>query len=369
MPVDGKRVDVLRERDVVLNRSVKRHLVADVPVGLLLSGGIDSSLIASYIKDNSNIKCFTVDFGDNQDEIQNAKAIATCFGLKLEILELRDSVSFERYLEIIQKMPEPIGDSSFIPVYLITEMIRKQGITVVLTGDGADELFAGYSLYKYLLVIYKWFRILSFLNRFTSIISYGLPVKIKKWFDAVKALKNGYHPNLRAFFSPDEIFNITGHRIKFQEKFKGKNLLKQFMLDDFKNYLSLGLLFKNDSASMANSIELRSPFLDNEVYEFVKNNVPTRELLFKGQNKSLLREHAGNVFPSDYSFNSKRGFNFANSIISDDFYQQCLYYINANLKGEKKISSLLKKAKDGNVRDFHRFHILFVFMIWNSKNT
>lgn len=354
----------------LLKASIERHCEADVPIGLLLSGGIDSSVVASMIPNNMNITCFTVDFGDNCDEIRNAKAIARNFNLKLEILSIRRDIDFKEYVRIISTMKEPIGDSSYLAVYLITKRIKELGIKVVLTGDGADELFAGYSLYKYLRIVYKLPYKLS--KALVAVIrKFNFKSRsILKWSAACEDLNQGLHPNPRAFFNNLEIQDeLHGYESKSPKIFKNKFLLKRLIKDDLSNYLSNGLLFKNDCASMSNSIELRSPFLDMTLVNFSLKYLSEKHLLNNNKSKSLLIDIAKSQFPKDYSFNRKRGFNFAESIITESFLNEALDFLKKNPCIDEKIKSHLIEASKGNIWEFYRFHIRFVYKIWRMKVT
>lgn len=363
------RHDIQKQLTRTLIDSVNRHSIADVKVGLLLSGGIDSSLLASLLPSSKNITCFTVDFGDNLIELENAKAIARHYRLELEIVPIKEKLNFEEYKEIVASMKEPIGDSSYLAVYIITKKIKELDIKVVLTGDGADELFAGYSLYRNLRVIYNFPKIIRLLVSKIIQLSPIKNRKIVKWGNACETLNKKQHPNLRSFFNKKEIENLTNRKYidKSLNSFSS-NLIKNFMLLDLNNYLSEGLLFKNDCASMCNSIELRAPFLDIEVQNFCLKNLSEEQLLNKNRLKSILKDITQMRFPESYKFDKKRGFNFVSSMVNEKFKQDALQFINTNLKSDKNLIDLLNihfEQKDS--WSFYRFHLLFTLMAWQNN--
>lgn len=363
------RKDLLIKLNEILKSAIDIHCIADVQVGLLLSGGIDSSLLATLLPYHNNITCFTVDFGDNKTEINNAKSIAKHYNLNLEIVSIKDKLNFDDYLAIIDTMKEPIGDSSYLAVYLITKKIREKNIKVVLTGDGADELFAGYSLYRNLNFVYN---LPSYLRKFISSSIRKLPIKnrkILKWSNACDSLNKNIHPNLRSFFNESEISEISEIKKEKNKKLKfNEPILKKFMRNDFRAYLSEGLLFKNDCASMSNSVELRSPFLDINLINFIFQELPEKELLRGNKLKSLLIDLAKSRFPKEYLFDKKRGFNFAYSIVNSNFKKDAKSFIKSNLRNNKYLLDLLNKTVNADSWSFYRFHLLFVFLFWKSKN-
>ena len=142
---------LLTKLDQLISQSVRDRLIADVPVGLFLSGGIDSSLISYYSKKfSSNIKSFTVKMDNRSyDESTYAEIVSSHLNIKNHSIYLNEKDLINSLLEIENKLDEPINDPSIIPTYLVSKF-AKQHVKVVLSGDGADELFSGYSPFKYL---------------------------------------------------------------------------------------------------------------------------------------------------------------------------------------------------------------------------
>ena len=370
--------------DDLLNEAVAKQLRSDVSIGVLLSGGIDSSIISCKANEiNDRIVNYTVDFGDNIDELKNSELISNHYGVKHEVFNIVD-LTPELIDSIISRIDEPIADSSFIPTYLITEMIKSNGGTVVLGGDGADELFGGYSVYN------NW----SNVNRFRGFIPGCIKeliqdqldspyrfnnLKSKKWLVSALSKVEYSAPNVRYVFSKNEMselvsgFPTTDYSKYYNSQFiKGCSLLQNLSLYDLNNYLSSNILLKNDRASMLNSIELRAPFLNKKIIDFAFSRIPDEFKIHNGESKYILRKLGSNIFPKDYIFHSKRGFNFNNRFLNDGRFkryfhevithQSCVflnhYYINYLLKSDGKRSE----------NSFVKLYALLVLSKWVSEN-
>lgn len=319
--------ELVDELEYLLEDSVKLRLVSDVPLGIFLSGGVDSSLVTAMAAKSSSqrIKTFNISFpgAGKYDESNYAKAIAEHFQTDHYTLSGNDSMS-DALGEISAFIDEPIADSSLLPTYLISKLARKY-ITVALSGDGGDELFGGYSHYLRALRDKIWLSYIpDFINRFVSYTARLLPegLKGRNW---LLSLRNGYlEENIWGtpyfdFFTRKNIFqksilNTLGMGIDEPELWKIK-LLKNAIHDidkltrmDFLSYLPDDILVKVDRASMLNSLEIRSPWLDYRIVEFAFKKVHPKYKINNGKLRFLQRCLAERVLPKNFKLDRKQGF-------------------------------------------------------------
>ena len=319
----------LHKLDYLLNSSVKTRLVADVPVGLFLSGGIDSSLIAYYAKKfNNDITTFTVKFSNQSyDESYYARIVSEHLGLKNQSISISNQELLNSLDSIENNIDEPINDPSIIPTYLISKF-AKESVKVVLSGDGADELFSGYAPFKYIFLL-KFLRIIpkslgnaiysysSKLKQKDSYMSFRFLLKqvskgfgyksneqIFRWMSSFseRDIKQLFHSKCYDFFSDANVIKILGS--KYGKK--TKNLHDQISLMFYENYLPEDILMKVDRASMYNSLEVRSPFLDKDIVKFafsIKNNYKIQD-----DNKYILRKLSSGKLPNSIVKRKKHGF-------------------------------------------------------------
>ena len=314
--------DLLNEVEELLEDSIKIQLRADVPVGILLSGGIDSSLITALAtRGSSNISSYTASFSEwgNFDESKHAKLIANHFGIPHE--EINVGKANPQVMDLLSlQFDEPMADSSMIPTYLLTKEVKKS-CTVVLGGDGGDELFGGYQHYDRLLLTEKISKLSPYIiKNLSKKISSNLPsgFKGKNW---VKALGHNFScsiPLIGEFFDKETKSNLFINS-KFKEfkdsmelvsrrgKFGG-DIIQNATRFDFGNYLVEDILVKIDRASMLNSLEMRAPFLDYRLIEFAYGKVPRHMKVSIGKRKILLKLLASRILPKNFDLKRKQGF-------------------------------------------------------------
>jgi len=371
----------------LLDESVKKQLVSDVPIGVLLSGGIDSSLItciaSKYVK---NIHTFTLKFTKDKkyDESIYAGKIAAHFNTNHHEIE-GDKVSVKLLENIISNLDEPIADSSLIATYLISKAVKKH-CKVVLGGDGGDELFGGYSQYsRYSLI--KLFYVPSFIKRIISNFSKKyLPLgfagsNIRTWLIALNTNFRKEIPNTYPFFDSFNKKKLLETKVLEQvlnlNAFKNYQLIRNEIIQsttrtDFKNYLANDILVKVDRSSMLNSIELRSPFLDKKLIEFAFSSIPSKLKANYNDKKIMLKSLCKKLFPKDYDFKRKQGF----SVPIGDLFRTDEWkdYINSVLI--KNSSSLFNKEYIKMIVNSHingknnseRIFLLLVLIRWINLN-
>ena len=329
----GSDSDVLNELEVVLRQSVKRQMVADVPLGAFLSGGIDSSLVVALMQQQSSqpVKTFTIGFSESgYNEAEYAKAVAK--HLHTDHTELY--VSPQETIDVIPKLPqlydEPFSDSSQIPTFLVSQLAREH-VTVSLSGDAGDELFCGYN--RYLLTDQLWNK-LSLLpvslrrglaNVVTTIspavwskifgfLSYGAVGD--KMYKAAGVLGSSsvdelYLGLISHWNSPESIVlnskepktRLTGNISDLSKL----NQVQKMMLLDLLTYLPDDILTKVDRAAMGVSLETRVPFLDHNVVEFAWR-MPMNFKIRDGKSKWALRQILYKYVPKELIERPKMGF-------------------------------------------------------------
>lgn len=308
----------------LLNQSVQDQLIADVPVGVLLSGGLDSSIITAIAsKYKKNLRTFTATFPGQKkyDEQAHARLISDHFNTDHEELSV-DSINPEIVSELTQYYDEPLSDPSMIPAYLVSKLVKKH-CKVVLGGDGADELFLGYSSYERKIFQEKILKFipLSIRSRASSIFM-RLPFPrgqslIHSLGLDFESLDSSFDPLL----SSKELSMLLGrninllttkeaHKKQIIDPFKEEDMLSKIHAGDFRNFLPNDILTKIDRATMGNSIEGRSPFLDKDIIDFSFNELPNNLKLHNGNKKYILKLLGQKILPDSFIFNRKQGFSF-----------------------------------------------------------
>lgn len=328
MPALGSSIEdqddsvLIEELEALLEDSVRMQMMADVPVGVLLSGGVDSSLIVAMAsRINKNVNTFTVGFPGyaKLDETEHARLIAKYFGTK-HVELMADNVTADILFMLAKQFDEPIVDSSMIPTFLVSNLVRNH-CKVALGGDGGDELFGGYNHYSRLLFMKKnlsWMPV--FLKKGMGYFAENvLPIGFKgrNWLLGFSADLNSGLPLISSYF--DDKYR----KVLFKKDFdmpamnqfflnnclvKNSDLLQRAMRTDFKNYLAEDILVKVDRASMINSLEIRSPFLDLNIINFAFSRVPSHEKVTIHQKKILLKKLASRLLPKEFDNQRKQGF-------------------------------------------------------------
>ena len=329
-PPPGRPADWAMELETRLSKAVKRRLESDVPLGIFLSGGIDSGAMASLAADHSaaaSIKTFSIGFREASfDESEHAATVARHIGTHhhAEICDLesvRDMVP-----DILSDLGEPIGDSSILPTALLSAFARRH-VTVALTGDGGDELFAGYDPFRMLKRAETYQRYVSApLHAAIKMVAARLPISDRNMsFDFVlnRGLKGlGSRPALwnplwLAPLQPDEIADLVGmpvnpedlysEAIEAWDRARSPHLVDRVLEFYTRFYLTDGILVKTDRASMRVSLEARAPFLDNDVVDFA-SRLPWTAKLRGGATKWILKRAMRHRLPRAIIQRPKKGF-------------------------------------------------------------
>ena len=320
--VEAHETELLEELEALLDDAVRRQLVADVPVGILLSGGVDSSVITAMAARSARaVKTFTVSVPGHGafDESGHARLIASHFGT--EHLELQAAETTPELLPMLaRQFDEPVVDSSMLPTYLVSRLVRAH-CTVALGGDGGDELFGGYGHYDRLL----WMK--GNLGRVprevrAPIVKAAeaiLPIGFKgrNWLQGLGEDLDSGLPLIGSFFdragrrrlladAPGAV--MPAEEIRRERIPHTADLLERATRMDFENYLAEDVLVKVDRASMLNSLEVRAPLLDYRVIEFAFGKVPSNLKATASGRKLLLKKLAARLLPPSFDTRRKQGF-------------------------------------------------------------
>ena len=311
--------------DHAVTESVKAHLIADVPVGVLLSGGIDSTLIAMKASQLSSkpVKAFCIGFNDKSIcELEYARQAAERCGLELES-EIVTENSLHLLPDLVKHYGEPFADSSALATWYVGRLARRH-VPAVLSGDGGDEMFGGYNSYLRWMSSASWYQAYDYFRQWPRLgIKWALGVAHRKWLQPNHQLlrewilRNSYmsrpeRPNLwqeqfqQTMDVPADLFIETAEKARHLHRLD----FAQFM--DFHTYLPCDILTKVDVATMYHGLEARPPLLDNNIINLAANIPPHLRIrrLPDGTltGKYILKRLLKDIFPPDFTFRKKQGF-------------------------------------------------------------
>ena len=379
-PDTADETALLEELDALLLAAVRRQLVSDVPIGILLSGGIDSSLVTAMAARSSErpVKTFTVSFtGYKNDEAPHALLVSQHFGTEHTVIEA-EAASVSLLNELALQYDEPISDSSMVPTYLVSRMIRRHA-KVALGGDGGDELFGGYRSYD---MVARLARMQALVPRMLrtrlAAVARRMPVTTRGRNFALALGAEGFEAlaHRDVFFSEE-----WRHRLLTREALAdgqpererlslasgARTLLQAAQRIDFRSYMVDDILVKVDRASMLTSLEVRAPFLDPAVAEFAFGRVPDRLKVAGGEKKILLRRLAARLLPPALDLSRKQGFSIPlSSWFFGDwgvFMREVLREADASIFRREGIDEIFTgQARMGN--QLPRLFALTMFELW-----
>ncbi len=360
-----------------VHNSVELHKNADVKVGTFLSGGIDSSYITALTKPEMS---FSVGFSEEEgkfDESGLAKKLCEILGIKLNRLIIDKNEVLENLDDIIYHLDEPQANLSSIPLYFLSKLARENA-TVVLSGEGADEFFGGYDLYREDSAIEKYLKLPKNLRKGLKGASKILPdSSLKRRMEKGALEPKDLFVGEANISSPSEVRDILSNRYKdgmearqFTSKFfKNVDELSGKQLVDLNSFMQYDILLKGDRMSMAHSLELRVPFLDLEVWSVARRL--SSGLKVRGNvTKFALREAAKEVLPEEWYTRPKKGFPvpFRDFLKEDNFYNKFYEVLSSELCDDffdrSAVLDMLKEHKDGVKRNHRRLYSYYVFLVW-----
>jgi asparagine synthase (glutamine-hydrolysing) len=305
-----------------LEKSVELQMTSDVPIGAFLSGGVDSSSIVAMMSSVSDrpVKTFSIGFEEPEfDETKYADLVAEKYGTEHHKMVVEPE-SINLLPELVRLFDEPFADSSAIPMHYLSKFAREH-VTVALSGDGGDELFAGYSRYQNMLRLhnrpfnYKW------VNQAASLIHKLCPdyLELKKWSyyfgidsNHIGAAMGIFKPYERRKLYKDWVigeldeYESEADKVHLSESFDGDFISRMQQLD-LNTYLVDDVLTKVDRTSMANSLEVRVPILDHKVVEFAAK-IPSSMKINESGQKLIFKEAMSNALPDEIISHKKQGF-------------------------------------------------------------
>ncbi|CAN5313405.1 asparagine synthase (glutamine-hydrolyzing) [soil metagenome] len=387
-----KSAEELRE---LLADAVRMRLVSDVPLGILLSGGVDSSTVAAFATQFSTekVKTFSIGFEESSfDESKFARQVAT----HLNTEHYEEKLSVEKAADLISEigtwLDEPMSDGSLIPTFLLSRFVRKH-VTVALGGDGGDEIFAGYPMYFGHKVANLYGKVPRFLrNGLIEPIVNNLPVsnknlsfdyKAKRFVAASKYDVVTRHHSWFGSFSIDDQQNLLSKDILENTSgdiYKGakdllkicdaKNEIEQMQFLDMNFYMAEDILTKVDRASMAVSLEVRAPFLDPRVAQFAAQ-IPLEYKLKGNKGKYILKKAVEPLLPKNILHRPKKGFGIPiaewlkgrlNPLMHDLLASERLK--NQGLFDEHFVQKLIKEHETNIASHHKQLWTLLVFQLW-----
>ena len=398
--IDKSESEVIDDLESILDDAIDLRMVSDVPVGVFLSGGYDSSLVASVLakKQDKKINTFTIGFNDKKyNEAEHAKSIASYLGTNHTEYYIQDN----DMLDLVEELPfyydEPFGDSSALPTMIVSKIARKK-VTVALCADGGDEAFCGYSKY-------------FFLNKFSSIFSSKIKKQILKTslnmmsdnivenFNNILPstlkqtnIKDKYNKFKRAMNSDsleemfqnassyvdkndvDKILNIKSNKTIYNLFENSSNLtfLNYMMSVDYKAFMNDDVLTKVDRATMSASLEGREPLLDHRIIEYLAR-VPENLKYKNKQGKYLLRQILYKYLPKEMVDKPKSGF----QIPLEEWLKGNLRYLVEKYLDEKRLDDEIFDIKEtmelktklllGQYVNINQIWLVIMFEMWKEK--
>ncbi|MBD8028974.1 asparagine synthase (glutamine-hydrolyzing) [Corynebacterium gallinarum] len=380
----GKEQDLFDRIARVLEDSVEKHMRADVTVGSFLSGGIDSTAIATLAKrHNPNLLTFTTGFErEGYSEVDVAAESAAAIGVE-HIVKI---VSPEEYADAIPKimwyLDDPVADPSLVPLYFVAAEARKH-VKVVLSGEGADELFGGYTIYKEPLSLAPFEKIPTPLRRGLGRLSRVLPdgMKGKSLLErGSMTMEERYYGNARSFNFEQMQRVIPWARREWDHRevtapiyaqSRDMDPVARMQHLDLFTWMRGDILVKADKINMANSLELRVPFLDKEVFK-VAETIPHDLKIANGTTKYALRRAMEQIVPPHVLHRKKLGFPvpMRHWLAGDELFGWAQDTINESqtddIFNKKAVLEMLNEHRAGVSDHSRRLWTVLAFMVWHG---
>ncbi len=374
-------IQILEQTESLIKKAVEKRLMSDVPLGIFLSGGVDSSLVATYLSQlSSKVSSFTVCYKDSPeiDESKHARQVANVLGIKNNLCYFGSNQVKDNFLGILDYLDEPLADAAIVPLFFISTFAKNK-ITVALSGDGGDEIFGGYPKYN----AQQFIEDFKFLNVLAHLIK-PLTNKNNLYYKLINNFSEAFPIRQFIFgsgsFSVKEVeellntgtFNLQGifeDAFYYEKLFKQKDIVNKSLYLDCKIQLPDWYLVKSDRATMATSLEMRSPLLDKELAEYLfslSGNWKIRSNI----NKYILKKLAAKYLNPGNVYRKKSGFGVPLSkwIRNElkDIFDEYLFidhgYFNRNY-----IMKIYQEHLSGSAD--HQFKLLriFSFNYWYKK--
>ena len=379
---EGKTFEeFVEEIDSAMQDSIKKHKISDVEVGSFLSSGVDSSYVAACFKGD---KTFTVGFDyDKYNEIEFAKKLSE----KIEIDNYSRLISKDEYWDVLPTiqyhMDEPLADPSAVALYFVSQTAAKH-VKVSLSGEGADEFFGGYNIYKEPDALKPIMGLPKVIRRALGGVAKAIPFKVKGKNYLIRASKNVEERFIgNAFmFSQKErnqiLKNPSGKYAPsaltkpFYDKVMDKDDITKMQYIDIHFWLIGDILLKADKMSMAHSLEVRVPFLDKEVFD-VARGLPKEYKVTSKNTKVAMRAAANKYVPDMVAEKKKLGFPVPIRIwLKEDKYYNTVKEAFESEPGQEffntaSIVKLLNDHRDGKEDNSRKIWTIYMFLVWHKK--
>lgn len=397
--LDISEEEAIEETEKLLKSAFEYRMVSDVPVGIFLSGGYDSSLVTSILQHqrSEKLKTFTIGFHENGfDEAPYAKQVAEYLGTEHHEYYCTQKDALAIIPKLATIYDEPFSDASAIPTTLVSQLARQE-VTVSLSADGGDEIFAGYDKYSRTMEYYKYFsKVPNFLkSSVASMIggvnpnsipllkdTFNFNIRYEKMQNMLMA-KNAVDimKNTSLFLTFNEVNNLLNNRAKILSTNLDKgNLLESHNDDinsmlaiDYKTFMVDDILTKVDRATMSVSLEGREPFLDYRIIEFV-SSLPSHYKYQNGRKKHILKEITHKYLPKEMMDRPKMGFVVPiQEWFKDELKEYFLHYLDEQrLKKEgifnvQEVVKLRDNYLNGGKENIDNLWSMLMFEMWYEK--
>jgi asparagine synthase (glutamine-hydrolysing) len=399
-PLSISEEDAMTEMEKLVKSACEYRMVADVPVGIFLSGGYDSGMTTAMLqKDRTEkLKTFTIGYENKYfTETEEAKAVANHLGTDHTEYIIKTDEAIEILRDLPQYYDEPLADASFIPTTLVSRLAREQ-VTVALSADGGDELFAGYPRYDYIDKQQRFFKyvptflskgaanMLSWVNpQYVPILNkaYNIKSRHDKMVNLLSdnSVNNSYKLFMSYYLEKDidklmtkPVKHLPTILDKMPPNGHNNDPIQAMLALDYKSYMVDQIVAKVDRATMSVSLEGREPFLDHRLAEF-SAQLPSHFKYRDGEKKYLLKKIVHQYIPKEIMVKRKMGFGapmhtwFAQKV-GQDMVRHYLDRERIEKQGifnYKEIEMLLKPYFDGKNGDINRIWLLLVFQMWYEK--
>ena len=370
--------DAVNKIEDVFEKSVEAHKISDVEVGCFLSSGVDSSYVSSYFADQ---KTFTVgfDFGEKYNEIDWAKGLSEQIGVDHHYKVIQSDEFWGNIKKVQYHMDQPLADPSCIALYFVSK-IASEYVKVVLSGEGADELFGGYTIYNEINSLRGYQKLPLGLRRFLAGVVRPLPK-----FKGRNFLLRGALSVEERFIGNAFMFNKAEkqkilkdgsiahepqeYTASYYDRVKDYDDITKMQYLDINTWMVGDILLKADRMSMANSLELRVPFLDKEVFK-VARTIPYRLRVNKENTKYAMRKAARRHLPEDWAKKKKLGFPVPTRVwLKDEKYYGIVRDVFNSETAKKFFNSeelikFLDDHKNGKEDNSRKVWTVFIFIVW-----
>ena len=364
-----------------VHESVSAHRISDVKVGSFLSGGVDSSYITAVLMPNDT---FSVGFNyEKFDETSEAAELSKRLGVQNYLKHITADECFDAFPTIQYHMDEPQSNPSSVPLYFLSALAREH-VTVVLSGEGADEIYAGYEWYDETPLMRKYKKIPGFLRRGAAAVSSHLPYfKGHDFIIKGSGVPEDYFIGQALVFPEKEAYGILREKYKhgpsvhditkpIYDRVRDLSELEKKQYLDMNLWLPGDILLKADKMSMAHSLELRVPYLDREVMKEAAT-LPASYKIDGRDTKSVMRTAANKTLPDEWAHRPKKGFPvpIRQWLREDKYYNNVKEYFTSDVAAEyldvPALNKLLDDHKSGAANNQRKIWTAYTFLVWHKQ--